>query len=272
LWRKEIMNSDDLEYFMRVAAHGSISRAPIELGTDPSTLSRLMARLETDSRTRLFHRSGRGVSLTDAGKALLEHARQVQAAVEDARRAVQSFSGKGPAQLVIAAQPTIARICFGALGKALHRRFPETRLRFAEGLGANMLDWLASGEIDLAVLYMPTHACGLKVDVLLRENVRLVLPAGYPGIGEAFPVSRLGEVPLILPSTPHGLRLLAASLAARAGATLNIALECDTSISVTSNSSSRGLSVLTWKPLFSCTATRTGAPIVRASAQVVRSL
>ncbi|MNY56930.1 LysR substrate binding domain protein [compost metagenome] len=43
---------------------------------------------------------------------------------------------------------------------------------------------------------------------------------------------RLGEVPLILPSTGHGLRVLAESLAARAGTTLNMALECDASNTV----------------------------------------
>ena len=227
------MNSDDLETFARVASHGSISRAAIELGTDPSTLSRQMARLEAEAHTRLFHRSGRGVVLTDAGCALLEHARQVRAALEEARRSVQAFAGKGPAQVVIAAQPTIARICFGPVGIALKRRYPGTRLRFVEGLGTHMLEWLSTGEIDIAVLYMPARTGALKVDVLLKEKIRLIVPPAYRHVGESCPVAALAQLPLILPSTPHGLRLLAESLAAKAGVTLNIALECDTSTSVT---------------------------------------
>lgn len=227
------MNSDDLECFSRVAGCGSISRAAIELGSDQSTVSRQMSRLEAAAETRLFHRSGRGVILTEAGLALLEHARKVAAALEDARRAVQSFSDQGPAQVVIAAQPTIAHMAFGALGKALKSRYPKTRLRFVEGLGSHMLNWLAAGEIDIAILYLPTHAAGLSVDMLLREPLHLIAPAAHAHLTPDFPVRQLGEVPLILPSTHHGLRLLAQSLAQKAGIGLDIAMECDASTSVT---------------------------------------
>lgn len=227
------MNSDDLEYFVRVATSGSITRAAMELGTDQSTLSRHMARLEADSQVRLFHRSGRGVVLTEAGHALIRCAQKVSSAMEDTRNVIQSLSEQGPAQVVVAAQPTIARMAFGPVGKALKSQFPNTRLRFVEGLGTHMLAWLAAGEVDIAILYLPTHPGGLKVDMLLREPIRLVAPASYAHIGSSFPVRQLGQVPLILPSTPHGLRLLAESLANKAGVSLDIALECDASTNVT---------------------------------------
>jgi LysR family nitrogen assimilation transcriptional regulator len=227
------MNSDDLECFVRVANCGSISRAAMELGSDQSTVSRQMARLEASSTARLFHRSGRGVVLTDAGLALLEQARKVGAALEEARRAVHSFSEEGPAQVVIAAQPTIARMVYGSVGKALKRKFPKTRLRFVEGLGSHMMEWLAAGKVDFAILYVPMHAGGLKVDMLLREPIRLVAPAEHTHIGTDFQVRQLGQVPLILPSTPHGLRLLAESLAQKGSFSLDITMECDASTNVT---------------------------------------
>lgn len=229
----DFMNSDDLECFVRVANCGSISRAAMEMGSDQSTVSRQMARLEATSETRLFHRSGRGVVLTDAGLALLEQARNVMAALEEARRAIHTFSDQGPAQVVIAAQPTIARMVYGSVGKALKRKFPKTRLRFVEGLGSHMMEWLAAGEVDFAILYVPMHSGGLKVDMLLREPIRLIAPASHSHIGPEFPVRQLGQVPLILPSTPHGLRLLAESLAQKAGTSLEIAMECDASTNVT---------------------------------------
>lgn len=232
-FRVHAMNSDDLEYFAKVASCGSISRAALELGSDQSTVSRHMARLETALQTRLLHRSGRGVVLTDAGLTLLEHARTVSAALEGARSAVHSFSGEGPAQIVIAAQPTIAKMAYGAVGKALKTAFPKTRLRFVEGLGSHMMAWLAAGEVDVAILYLPMHAGALKVDMVLRERLHLVIPPTHVHIGATFPVRQLGEVPLILPSTHHGLRLQAQSLADAAGISLNIALECDASTSVT---------------------------------------
>lgn len=229
----ECMNSDDLKCFARVAHCGSISRAALELGSDQSTVSRQMARLEAAAQTRLLHRSGRGVLPTEAGLALLDYASRVADTLDEARRVIHSFSEQGPAQVVIAAQPTIARSVFGPVSKALKAQFPKTKLRFVEGLGTHMLSWLAAGDIDMAVFYLPTHAHGLKVDVVLREDVRLVAPPDHMHIGSEFSVRHLGEVPLILPSTPHGLRLLAESLAEKAGITLNVAVECDASTSVT---------------------------------------
>jgi LysR family nitrogen assimilation transcriptional regulator len=227
------VNSDDLECFVHVASHGSISRAAIALGSEQSTVSRHVARLESYCQTRLFHRSGRGVLLTDAGKALLEHARRVSSTLEAMRGAIHSLSEQGPASLVIAAQPTIARMSFGPIGKALKNQFPKMRLRFVEGLGSHMLEWLTRGEVDVAILYLPNHASGLKVDMLLQEHVHLVVPASYTHIGPVFPLRQLGELPLILPGTPHGLRLLAESLAEKAGVALNVVVECDGSTGLT---------------------------------------
>jgi LysR family nitrogen assimilation transcriptional regulator len=227
------MNSDDLECFARVANCGSISRAALELGSDQSTVSRQMLRLEASTCSRLFHRSGRGVILTEAGRTLLEHARRVTETVEEARRAIHAFSGMGPADLVIGAQAAIARTIFGPVGSALRLRFPRTKLRFAEGASSDMLAWLASGNIDVAVLYLPSQTAGLKIDILLQEQLRLIVPGGQADIDSEFSVRRLGDVPLILPSAPRGLRLLVEALASRIGISLHIAMECDASISVT---------------------------------------
>lgn len=226
------LNSDDLACFLCVANTQSISRAALELGADQSTVSRQIARLEAALETRLFHRSGRGVILTEAGTMLLGYARQVAATLTEAREAVRASTAQGPAQLVIAAQPTIANTAFAAIGTALKQRFPATKLRFVEGLASPILAWLAAGEIDVALLYLPEQQGTLKVDILLEEDLTLVTPTSWSHIGPTFPVRRLGEVPLILPSTEHGLRVLAESLAARAGTTLNMALECDASNTV----------------------------------------
>lgn len=226
------LNSDDLACFACVADTGSFSRAALELGSDQSTVSRQIARLETALDTRLFNRSGRGVALTEAGTTLLTYARQVAATLAEARDAVHSCTSRGPARLVIAAQPTIATTAFGGIGMALRQRFPSTRLRFVEGLAGPILGSLATGEVDIALLYAPGPCSGISQDVLLEEDLTLVAPITWDPIGPSFPVARLGEIPMILPSTEHGLRMLAESLVTRSGARLNLALESDASNTV----------------------------------------
>jgi LysR family nitrogen assimilation transcriptional regulator len=227
------MNSDDLECFVRIASCGSFSKAAIELGIDHSTLSRNMSRLEVSAKVRLLHRSGRGVSLTEAGQALYERAREVLLRMEETRNFIQCFSDKGPARLVLAAQPTIARTVFGPLGRALKARYPGMQIRFVECMGAQIQQMLASGEVDIALFYIPKHTNGVDVDVLLCEHTSLASPSSHTHMGKTFPVAQLAQVPLILPSTPFGLRLLADSLAREAGIVLDVALECDGSTSLT---------------------------------------
>jgi len=225
------MNSDDLRLFARIVKAGSISRAALETGVDQSTLSRRLAALEGELGTRLLHRSGRGVLPTERGETLLEYAESIRRLLDEAGTAMQDGDGRGPGQLHIAAQPTIASLLFVPLARLLKARYPDTRLRFVEGLADQLLDKLAGGDVDLALIYLPEQGA-VQADVLLNEGLRLVLPAAHPLAGEVVPVSALREVPLILPSTHHGLRLQVASLAARNGFVPQIAVELDGSIAL----------------------------------------
>ncbi|MFJ5299428.1 LysR family transcriptional regulator [Pseudomonas sp. NPDC088368] len=227
------MNSDDLALFAQVAKNGSISRAAMELGADQSTVSRRVGLLEAELGVRLFHRSGRGVTLTARGQQLLGYATTLNDTLAEAERAMRDSAEQGPAKLCIAAQPTIARILFGSLGHALKARYPLTQVHFVEGLAADILNRLSDGAVDIAILYLPEHPGALQFDPLLSEGVQLITPANYPLKGDAISVRDLGDIPLILPSTHHGLRMMVESLANRYGFSANIALECDGSISIT---------------------------------------
>lgn len=227
------MNSDDLALFAQVAKNGSISRAAMELGADQSTVSRRVGLLEAELGVRLFHRSGRGVSLTERGQQLLGFANTLNDTLIEAERAMRDSAEQGPAKLCIAAQPTIARILFGSLGHALKARYPLTQVHFIEGLAADILNRLSDGAVDIAILYLPEHPGALQFDPLLSEGVQLITPASYPLDGDSIAVRDLGDIPLILPSTHHGLRMMVESLANRYGFSANVALECDGSISIT---------------------------------------
>ncbi|SDR48081.1 transcriptional regulator, LysR family [Paraburkholderia fungorum] len=227
------MNSDDLELFSRVARTRSISRAALETGINQSTVSRRITMLETELGVRLFRRSGRGVTLTERGQVLLAYAATMEKTLEEATRTLRNSSELGPAQICIAAQPTVARIMFGALRHELGARYPQTRVRFVEGLASQLLGMLQDGKIDIGIMYVPEQRGALQYDLLFSERVCLITPPDYPLRGDSINVSELANIPLILPSTHHGLRLLVESLAAREGFTPKIALECDGSISIT---------------------------------------
>lgn len=227
------MSPLSIEYFVVVAKHGSLSRAALELGIEQSTITRHIGKLESDVGVRLFHRSGRGVVLTDAGQLFLSHARDVVTALSQARVVAGQLSGTGPGKVVIAAQPTIALQSFSRFAQDLSKRFPSTRLRFMEGLGHQLMNWLVEGEIDLALLYVPTQAHVVDFDELLKEPLYCVASPDVTLPEDGMDVRSMLARPMVLPSTQHGLRSLMLSLAQQENLPLNLLIECDASIAVT---------------------------------------
>jgi LysR family nitrogen assimilation transcriptional regulator len=227
------MNSEDLLIFLNVATCGNFSRAAIEVGQSQSALSRKISTLEAELNTRLFYRSGRGVVLTEPGHRLMKYASEVKELLEHACADLSAPEHQGPSSIVLAAQPTIAKILFGSIGKALKQQYPGIKMQFKEGLGGHIQEWIANGEIDAAIVYLPENHASLGVDVILREQLYFVAPPEFGPIGAGFPVEGLANVPLVLPAHPHGLRVLAQSLTARFSRPLNLSMECDASVYIT---------------------------------------
>lgn len=84
-------NWDDFRFFLAVARHGTLTLAAAQLGVDHATVSRRIAALEENIKTKLFHRSPQGYALSDAGLKMLPIAEQVES---DAMRAIDELSDK----------------------------------------------------------------------------------------------------------------------------------------------------------------------------------
>ncbi|MCH7296827.1 LysR family transcriptional regulator [Acinetobacter higginsii] len=69
------MNTEDFQFFIRVADLGSISKAAQDANISVSVASQKLQRLEQNLQLRLFHRTTRKLTLTEEGRALLEHGR-----------------------------------------------------------------------------------------------------------------------------------------------------------------------------------------------------
>src|SRR5690349_786999 len=110
------MNSEQLALFLRVANTGNLSRVAREIGISQSALSRKVSALERELGTRLFHRSGRGVLLTESGHRLESYASDISMRLEAATREMTNSVRQGPSSIILGAPPTIGRMIFGALG------------------------------------------------------------------------------------------------------------------------------------------------------------
>src|SRR5882672_2600409 len=104
------MDLRQLDYFVHVAELGSFSRAAVLLSIAQSALSTRVRKLEVELKQPLLHRNGRGVTPTDAGKRLLQHARSILMQVNRTREELAEFRSTPSGHIVIGLPPTIARI------------------------------------------------------------------------------------------------------------------------------------------------------------------
>ena len=119
------------------------------------TLSRQVRLLEQELGQHLLYRNGRGVEPTEAGLRFVEHARALLALAERAREDLRSLRETPAGKVSVGLPPRIARVLTPPLVQAFRREFPGASIAVAEGLSAQVREWLLAGRVDLALLYDP---------------------------------------------------------------------------------------------------------------------
>jgi DNA-binding transcriptional LysR family regulator len=188
-----------LRYFVAVAEELNFSRAARRLQMAQPPLSVAIRQLETELGTDLFQRSSREVTLTEAGRVLLEGARRTLA---EAERAVTSARRAGAGEL------GALRVGFSwsarfetlpAIGRALRRRHPDVELHTEEMWNARVTSALRAGTIDVAISLCPEISGQLAYEQIRAEPVVALLAAAHPLAGEhAVALSSLADEAFVL--------------------------------------------------------------------------
>ena len=170
------MELRQLRYVVALAEAGSFTRAAQRLHITQPPLSQQIKLLEEELGAKLFVRSARGVTLTDAGAAFLRHARALSEGVKAALRETSEI-----------ASGSIGMVRIGCIGSALFSSMPPILAhlrRTAPSIGLSITELssqaqtsaLLGGELDLGVMHRPWPVPGLQVEPLLRERLRAVVP------------------------------------------------------------------------------------------------
>ena len=200
------MELRQLRYFVKVCELRSMGRAALELGVVTSALSQQISRLESELSTRLLQRSSTGVTPTDAGVAFLHQAQLTLRHADEAVRAAQQARLSG--HVSVGLPPTTASVLGVPLMQAMRTRYPDVRLHLVESLSGHLAAMLQARQVDLAVLFETSTPLRCSVLPLLDEKLFAIAAKGqdlWPP-GDTVAMAQLASVPLILPSTPHGLR------------------------------------------------------------------
>lgn len=207
---------------MAVAEEGHITRAAERLGIQQPPLSLQIRQLEQELDVQLFRRVPRGVELTTAGKAFLEHARgvldQVDRATAITRRTARGEQGR----LVIGFtsstpfHPFVPRVI-----RSFRELTPLVSLVLEESGSSELVQGLRSESIDAAFIRSPVADIeGLMVRPLLVESMIAALPAAHPlaTASGPLPLAQLANETFILYKRPGAPGLYDAIITACHGA------------------------------------------------------
>ena len=137
-----------LDEFILVAELGHFSRAARKLGVSASHVSRQIARLEDRLQTRLFYRSTRQVTLTEAGQTFLQHCQNLQDARDEAFQAISDLSSEPIGVLRMTCSVAYGEDFIMPLINDFMQRYPKLHVEMS--LTNQPLD-LLHGQFDLAV-------------------------------------------------------------------------------------------------------------------------
>jgi DNA-binding transcriptional LysR family regulator len=189
-----------LRVLVAVARYGSVTAAARALNYAQPSVSHHLARLESETGTKLIQRAGRGIRLTDAGRLLAERGAEVIGRLDAAENELAAYTGLRAGRLRLAAFPSALGTIVPAAASYLRGTNYGLDLRLTEAEPPEALRMLRAGYVDVALVFRystetPTSPAGLatagleaeqdSVDIteglrerlLLDEPVHLVTPA-----------------------------------------------------------------------------------------------
>ncbi|MEU9131927.1 LysR family transcriptional regulator [Kitasatospora sp. NPDC048540] len=176
-----------LAVLREVARHGSFNRAAQELHCTPSAVSQQIAALERSLGVPAVERSTRGVTLTDAGRLLVEAADAIAAELADTQQRLDRLTAERTTLTVATFASAGRRLLPAALAGFLADH-PEVALTVLEAEPEESLPAVREGRADLALAYhfdgpppaRPGDRSGLDWTPLGADPLHVVLPRRHP--------------------------------------------------------------------------------------------
>jgi DNA-binding transcriptional LysR family regulator len=190
-----------LRFFLAVVDHGGFSKAAEHLMIAQPSLSQAIAAFERDLGSPLFHRVGRGVVLSEAGKALVGPARVVLRDVDEASAAMRELRGLRGGRLDLITMPSPGMEPLTTILTAFSREHPDVTINAEAGFTPEeILTAVRTGICEIGILGSPEPTRAADLTVVELESQPLVLISG--------PDEPVVDGPTVRREDLHGYRLI----------------------------------------------------------------
>ena len=221
------MEFRQIQYFITLYEDGSVTRAARRLHIVQSALSMQMAKLEAEVGQRLFMRTPQGMQPTPEGRRLYRLFLPVVTGYQRAREQVVEATGELSGEVRFGMIATIAQ---GVLVDAILEfspAHPKVELSMTDGFSGDLIDAVALGQLDAAVINKPRRALTLKSETIADEDLLLVMGPAHADVPASLRFSGMSALKLVFPTRRHGLRGIIENFAEAEDVHLSPSLEID---------------------------------------------
>ena len=173
-----------LRYFVAVAETQNVLRAATQkLHVSQPAVSRQIRDLEDELGVQLFERTGKSLTLTDAGRLFLKEARAVLERTDEAVANVRGFAQAGETELQVGYSPLPSAQIVPAALRAFQQAMPNVHVKLHDWSNEELLAGVRDGRLQLALIIPPLKRGefhDLRFEELTRESVRIAVPPNHP--------------------------------------------------------------------------------------------
>lgn len=194
-----------LRYFEALARHRHFGRAAEACAVSQPALSLQMKELEAIFGAPLIERNARDIRLSGLGEQLLTRTREILRAVDELEDLARMAQGPLSGRLRLGIIPTVAPYLLPSLIQHLAEHYPDLDVRPRETITQTLIRDLKDGQLDVAIVALPTSEPSLHEELLFDEEFVLVRPLSDRGRPVPRP-EELREMRLLLLEEGHCFR------------------------------------------------------------------
>lgn len=207
------MNISQLKAFLAVVEHGSFSEAARAMGISQPAVTMQVQALESDIGAVLLDRRYRRVDLSEAGRALLPHARRVLDELDHARTEIENMSEQVTGRLTLAASTTPGQYVLPRTLGAFLRAHPEVAASIVIADTTKVVELVDTGEAQLGMVGAKVRGARATFEEAEADELVLIAdPASPLPAREGLLLRDLLEEPFIMREPGSGTRQVTESV------------------------------------------------------------
>ena len=220
------LDSRQLKAFVTLARTGSLTETAKELFLTHSAISHSMKALENDTGCRLLTRVGKKLELTEAGEALLDHAKRIVGEMGLARAALKQLNEWGTQRLRLGAEASLGTGFLPGVLADLKTELPRARIMVVLAEPSAALALLETNQVDLVLSEKPKGSGRFEFAPLFEDRFQIVVNASHPWVAlGGVPRAELSKQPCVLSGETTQDRHLIQEYFAEEGIVLNTDIE-----------------------------------------------